>query len=184
MAIRVIVRVSRLCTRILYRLSFTLRYVFLLIKNLYRTLNSYSLHHVIFTYTLCGILRTPLIYTPGVEFLKRTVYTFFGVSLHPCFNSVSIPSMQLFFSCNAKRIATIFPTRRRNFLGNTVASHNWSDRTFYETISERAAKFPRISRRCNAKRIPQTTHIINSHIRSANALLELRKVYGLPVVLV
>ena len=114
-------------------------------------------------------------------------------------------------------IATIFPTRRRNFLGNTVASHNWSDRTtisvasspgpisqFFNvartratlekigepgdeaTISERAAKFPRISRRCNAKRIPQTTHniIINSHIRSANALLELRKVYGLPVVLV
>ena len=91
--------------------------------------------------------------------------------------TVSIPSMQLFFSRNAKRIATIFPTRRRNFLGNTVTSHNWSDRTFYETISERAAKFPRISRRCNAKRIPQTTHIINSHIRSANALLELRKVY-------
>ena len=26
--------------------------------------------------------------------------------------------------CNAKRIATIFPTWRRNFLGNTVASHN------------------------------------------------------------
>ena len=57
--------------------------------------------------------------------------------------------------CNAKRIATIFPTQRRNFLGNTVASHNWSDRKLCcrDTISERAAKFPRISRRCNAKHI-------------------------------
>ena len=36
-----------------------------------------------------------------------------------------------------EKIASRLALQRRDILGNTVASHNWSDRTFYETISER-----------------------------------------------